>query len=104
MMKLSEERVKAFLATKVWEKELQSRVVPGFNFEIYADLVLPLQFDSHWVMLVCNYEKREVTVVYFKESTGKKKLPLLDVVCAALWESGAMGGLKCFADKFLFEA
>jgi len=55
-------------------------------------------------MLVCNYEKREVTVVYFKESTGKKKLLLLDDVCAALWESGAMGGLKCLAEKFLFEA
>jgi hypothetical protein len=55
-------------------------------------------------MLVCNYEKREVVVVYFKETTGKKRLPLLNNVCTALWESGAMGGLKCLAEKFLFEA
>jgi hypothetical protein len=55
-------------------------------------------------MLVCNYEKREVTTVYFKESTGKKKLHLLDDICSALWVSGAQGGLKSLAGAYLFEA
>ncbi len=43
LMVLSEERVKTFLAKKVWEKELSSRVDPSnFDFKVYADLVLPL--------------------------------------------------------------
>ena len=42
LMVLSEDRIKNFLAQKMWEKELQSRVDMGFNFEIYADLILPL--------------------------------------------------------------
>jgi hypothetical protein len=55
-------------------------------------------------MLVCNYERREVTVVYFKESTCKKKLHLLDDIFSALWISGAQGGLRSFAGAYLFEA
>jgi hypothetical protein len=105
MMVLSEEKVKTFLAKKEWEKELASRVDPlNFDFTVYADLVLPIQFENHWVMLVCNYEKREVTIVYFKESTGKKKLHLLDSVCSELWKSGAQGGLRSFAGAYLLEA
>ena len=105
MMVLSEEKVKTFLAKKEWEKELASRVDPlNFDFKVYADLVLPLQFENHWVMLVCNYEKREVTIVYFKESTGKKKLQFLDSVCSELWKSGAQGGLRSLAGAYLLES
>jgi len=49
---------------------IRNRLSGTFNFKEFADIVLPVTFGGHWVLLACNFEQRCITVLYFKESTG----------------------------------
>ena len=67
--KLSADKVDRMIATGKWGTEIAKRVGENFQYGEYADIILPLTFGDHWVMLVCNYEARSVTIVYFKRET-----------------------------------
>ena len=67
--KLSMEKVDRMITTGKWGTEIAKRVGDDFQYGEYADIILPLTFGDHWVLLICNYEARAVTVVYFKRET-----------------------------------
>ena len=67
--KLSADKVDRMIATGKWGTEIAKRVGDNFQYGEYADIILPLTFGDHWVMLICNYEARTVTIVYFKRET-----------------------------------
>jgi hypothetical protein len=86
-----------------WERDIRNKLGSAFNFKEFADIIVPITFGGHWVILACNFEKRCVTILYFKESTGKKQLGLLIAMGSILWETGCKMGLKCIGENYTIE-
>jgi hypothetical protein len=98
--KLSADKVDRMIATGKWSAEIAKRVGDNFQYGEYADIILPLTFGDHWVLLICNYEARAVTVVYFKRETQEQRLDFLVKLGTAVWKAGCKGGLECKAQIY----
>ena len=66
-------------------------------------MLTPINFQSHWVLLVTDFQRRETMCVYFKKETGDHTLDKLDVVANKVWQDGCQGGLRCGANNFFME-
>jgi hypothetical protein len=77
-----------------WSVEIGKRLGKNFNYNVFSDIILPVTFEKHWVILILNFETRTTTVVYFKRETGTKPLELFTRVGLAIWRAGCKGGLK----------
>jgi hypothetical protein len=53
-----------------WSIEIGKRLGKNFNYDVFSDVILPVTFNQHWVLLILNFEKRMTTVVYFKRETS----------------------------------
>ena len=86
-----------------WMDEISKKVGDGFNFNVYTDLVVPLKIEKNWLLVVFDYECREVRVVGFK--MGLTSLPLNQLFpwIKWVWEQGAAGGMKTVAGQLIRE-
>ena len=91
------------IAKAGWERDIRNKLGTTFYFKEFADIIVPITFGGHWVLLACNFEKRQVTILYFKESTNKKPLGLLIAMGNELWETGCKMGLKCIGENYTME-
>jgi hypothetical protein len=93
------------MATKgKWRDEIAKRVGNNFNYQVYADVILPITFDGHWLMMICNYQDRVVTIVKFRNEVTPKTLDLFARVGTEIWKEGCQGGLKCVANNYIEES
>lgn len=67
---LDAECVKRAVQQFRFEEDIRGRIDDNFKLNQWCDIVLPINFMRHWVLLICNYEKRELTVAYFMKETG----------------------------------
>ena len=55
------------------------------------------------MLLICNYEKRELTVAYFMKETGDEELKLLYEIGGAMRKAGIKVNLRCEGKCWAFE-
>ena len=48
-----------------WSDEVSKRLGKKFNFKVFGDIILPVKCGAHWVLIACNFEKRQIHIVYF---------------------------------------
>ena len=72
-----------------WSEEVSKRLRKNFNYKVFADIILPIKCGAHWVMLTCNFEKREIHIVYFKCETALLRLALLNDLGITIWQAGS---------------
>ena len=68
-----------------WSDEVAKRLKKNFNYKVFADIILPIECGAHWVLMTCNFEKRQIHIVYFKSETALLPLALLDELGTTLW-------------------
>ena len=48
-----------------WSDEVSKRLGKKFNFKVFADIILSVMCGEYWVLIACNFERRQIHIVYF---------------------------------------
>jgi hypothetical protein len=65
LKELNEKEVSRMISQGTWSDEVAKRLGKKFNFKVFADIILPVKCGAHWVLIACNFEKRQIHIVYF---------------------------------------
>ena len=60
LIKLVDKETKRMIGAKHWEDEITNRVEENISTESFTDMIIPIAFDSVWILMTFNYEKRQV--------------------------------------------
>lgn len=86
---MDSEVVRSAVSQSKFEDEIKTRILEcNFKLDQWCDIIIPINFFRHWVIMVCNYEKRELAVAYFMKDTSVGNLNLLYDIGSAIRREG----------------
>jgi hypothetical protein len=74
---LNELNVKKLLGLYQFDLQITKRIKYGFRYDLFCDVVIPVNFQRHWVLKMSKFEHREITVVHIKKDTGYQPIDAL---------------------------
>ena len=100
---LTKPNVDKAIKERDFETHISGRLVEMKLADRWCDVMIPINFGKHWVLLILNFEKRKMMVVYYYKEVAKEALDtLLDFALILVKESvkaGVSGEREWYQEK-----